>query len=194
MKLLFATANANKVRELKQLLAKSAIELLSSDDVGGLAPVEEDGTSFAENALKKARAAAEQTGYPAIADDSGLQVDALGGRPGVHSARYAGPNATDQQRNEKLLGELAELGEVERGARFVCAIALVYPDGRHVVVEDECRGQILEAPAGTGGFGYDPLFFVPELGCTFAEAEASLKNQLSHRGRALRQLVKLLES
>ena len=197
-KLLFATNNQGKLKELKQLLSAAeltAFELISAADLETpLAEVEEDGETFAENAVKKARAAMEATGYTALADDSGLEVDALGGAPGVRSARYAGPNKSDADRNHKLLSELE--GRADRQARFRCAIALVHVGrpGEPIVCQGQCQGRILDAVQGEGGFGYDPLFFVESLGKTFAEAEAAEKNAISHRGRAMAELVRYLAS
>jgi len=198
IKLLFATKNAGKLRELEELLraaALTSVELIGVNDLDTPLPdVVEDGETFADNALKKARAAMEATGFSALADDSGLEVDALGGRPGVHSARYAGPNKSDADRNQKLLHELK--GRADRGARFRCAIALVHaerPDSP-VVCQGKCEGRILEACRGDGGFGYDPLFFVESLNRTFAEAESAEKNAISHRGRAMAELVRHLKS
>ena len=195
MKLLFATRNQGKLRELRALLADlDGLQLLCLDDLPQDVDVEETGASFAENAQIKAQAAMRATGLPALADDSGLEVDALSGAPGVHSARYAGPGATDGQRNDKLLRELADVPADRRTARFRCAVAFVHPaqPGLVQVREAACEGTILTAPRGAGGFGYDPLFYVPQLGQTFAEAPPEAKNRLSHRGQAMRKLAQLL--
>jgi XTP/dITP diphosphohydrolase len=195
--LLFATGNAGKLRELRELLAET-LPAEVTPTVLGLADlprrppeVVEDGETFAANAVIKARAAVLATGLPAIADDSGLEVDAMGGRPGVRSARYGGPGLSDADRNQRLLDELSSVAAERRTARFRCAVAFVHPDrAEHAVIrEGRCEGRILEAPRGSGGFGYDPLFFVAELGQTFAEAAPADKNRLSHRGEAMRQMA-----
>lgn len=190
-KLLFATGNRGKLREVAQLVADiEGLELLCLADLPEPFEIEEDGETFADNALLKARAAAEVSGLLTMADDSGLEVDALDGRPGVRSARYAGPDASDADKVQKLLGELRDVPRSRRTARFRCAVALVRPaDGRVFTAEGRCEGRILTAPQGEGGFGYDPVFFVETLGCTFAEAEAAAKNELSHRGQALRAIA-----
>jgi len=198
MKLVFATRNQGKLRELRQILTEvggdHGPQLLSVSDFPDLGDVEETGATFAENARIKAVAASRYTGLVALADDSGLAVDALGGRPGVHSARYAGVEATDSERIAKLLGELAGVSQADRTARFVCAIALARPhEGSDVqICEASCEGRILGEPRGHDGFGYDPVFFVESLGCTFAEASAQQKNRLSHRGQAMRQIAAVL--
>lgn len=193
-RLVLATNNAGKLRELRRLLAGLPIEVLSLEQaLGRPLVVEETGDSFAANAELKARAASLASGLPALADDSGLEVDALGGRPGVRSARYAGEQATDQENNRRLLQELEGVAEPARTARFRCVIALALPDGRVQSVAGSCEGLILDEPRGSGGFGYDPLFSVPELaGASFAELSPLDKDRVSHRGRALRQLHRLL--
>lgn len=190
--LLVATGNRGKLRELEHLLAGVVERLLSLGDFPDLPPVSEDGTTFAENALKKARHAARQTGRVALADDSGLVVAALDGRPGVHSARFAGPDADDARNNAKLLQELAEIPAERRQAAFHCVIALCQPDGVCRTFTGELPGLILTAPRGEEGFGYDPLFLVPEYGKTLAELPLAVKNRISHRGRALAQLKAFL--
>jgi XTP/dITP diphosphohydrolase len=195
-RLVFATRNPGKLTELRQLLADlgdaiGAIEVVSSADLA-LPEVVEDADTFAGNAAKKAREASRASGLPALADDSGLEVDALGGAPGVHSARYAGPAQDDRRNNEKLLAALAGVPPGRRAARFRSALALADTGGplgeRVLASEGVCEGVILESPRGTGGFGYDPLFFSPQLGCTFAEAGVGPKNHLSHRARAMRAI------
>lgn len=203
--LVFATRNPGKVEELRALFAdtniavRSLAELLA--DGSAIPEVVEDGVTFTDNALKKARAIAAVTGLPALADDSGLEVDALGGAPGVHSARYAGESASDADNNEKLLRALHGLEDDRRTARFRSVLAFVAcePRGRgtesgtesttrrgtEITTTGTCEGRILHAPRGTGGFGYDPLFFSDELRATFAEAGIEAKNQLSHRARAM---------
>ena len=187
-----ATRNPGKLREIEAILSPLHLKLLSLRDFPDLPEVEEDGATFAENAGKKARAIARLTGRPAIADDSGLAVDALGGQPGVLSARYAGGNATDRERYQKLLDEMAEIPEGKRQATFVCALAVAFPKGKMQIVEGECRGWITFAPRGKHGFGYDPIFFVPEFGKTMAELEPEVKNRISHRARALEKLKLIL--
>ena len=192
-RLVFATRNAGKLTELRQLLAEldGAIEVLSAADLD-LPEVVEDADTFAGNAAKKALSASRAAGLPALADDSGLEVDALGGAPGVISARYAGPEQDDRRNNDKLLAALARVPPQRRTARFRSVLALADTAGslgeRVLTAEGTCEGMILEAPRGTGGFGYDPLFFAPELGMTFAEAGVGPKNHLSHRARAMRAM------
>jgi XTP/dITP diphosphohydrolase len=191
MKLVLATKNKNKIDEIKnKLLPVDELELLSLDAFGKMSDVSEDGTSFGENAMIKADAVSAFTGLPAMADDSGLCVDALGGRPGVFSARYAGENAGDAERNMKLLAEMR--GKAKRSAKFVCAIALSFPDGRRLSATGECNGVIAEEPSGTHGFGYDPIFFLPEYGLTMAEISLAEKNKISHRAAALESAAVLL--
>lgn len=197
MKVIFASGNQNKIREVETILADFAskeqilgkIEVLSLADVGFSGDIEETGTTFEENALIKARAVSG-FGYPVIADDSGLSVDALGGAPGVYSARFSGEHGNDEKNNDLLLEKLRGLPEEQRGARYVCVMACVFPDGREMVCRGEICGRILTERQGKSGFGYDPLFYVPELGCTFAEATLQQKNEISHRGRALTALCR----
>jgi XTP/dITP diphosphohydrolase len=187
-----ATRNPGKFREIKAILSSLPLKFLSLEDFPDLPEVVEDGATFAENAGKKARTIADITGRLTIADDSGLVVDALQGRPGVFSSRYAGEKATDRKRCQKLLEEMASIPEGKRQARFACAMAIALPDGRMEVVEGECRGRITFTPRGKRGFGYDPIFFVPEFGKTMAELAPEEKNRISHRGRALEKLKALL--
>ncbi len=190
MQVVLATANPGKVGELQALLADTGIELLPQAQFG-IAPVDETGRTFVENALLKARHAAARSGLPAIADDSGLEVDALGGRPGVLSARYAGAEANATANNAKLLAELQGVLPHARSARFRCVLACVRDAGdmTPVICEGVWEGRIAEQPAGEHGFGYDPLFLVGELAITAAQLSPELKNSLSHRGQALRQLL-----
>jgi XTP/dITP diphosphohydrolase len=192
--LVFATRNKGKLRELRQLLSLDDVDLLSLDDLPEVPEVKETGETFAENAAIKAREVMEATGLPALADDSGLEVDALDGAPGVHSARYAGPGATDRDRFELLLRNLQGVPDEERTARFRCVVAFADPEQPdHVELrEGSCEGRILHAPRGQGGFGYDPVFYVEELDQTFAEAAPEDKNRLSHRGRAMAAIVDVL--
>ena len=184
-RLLIATNNAGKVREIKAILGGFYDELVSLKDIGLDLNVVEDGDTFEQNAVKKAREAALAAGCDALADDSGLCVEALDGAPGVYSARYAGEDATDADNNQKLLAELE--GVTDRRAKFVSVVALVSGD-EVTTAYGEVGGEIAHVPSGSGGFGYDPLFYVPELGQTFAEIPAELKNTLSHRARALAAL------
>ncbi len=188
-RLLIATNNQGKVREIKAILGGFYDDIVSLKDAGISLDVVEDGDSFEANAIKKAREAAEVAGCDALADDSGLCVDALDGAPGIYSARYAGEDATDEQNNEKLLKNLE--GIQNRGARFVSVVALIAGD-KVTTARGEVCGVIAQAPSGNGGFGYDPLFYVPELRQTFAEIPAEIKNSLSHRARALSALQKKL--
>ena len=187
-----ATRNPGKFREIKAILSSLPLKFLSLEDFPDLPEVVEDGATFAENAGKKARTIADSTGRPAIADDSGLVVDALQGRPGVYSSRYAGENATDRQRCQKLLEEMSSIPEGKRQARFVCVMAVALPRGRMEIVEGECPGWVTSTPRGKRGFGYDPIFFAPEFGKTMAELEPEEKNRISHRARALEKLKVIL--
>jgi XTP/dITP diphosphohydrolase len=193
MTFVIATNNQKKLRELNAILSSFRIQAVTLEQAGVLSLPEETGDTFGDNALIKARAAMTASGHAAIADDSGLAVDALGGRPGVFSARYGAPDAkTDGDRNLKLLEELKQVPEGKRGARFICAAACVFPDGGELVVKGELRGEILTKMSGTGGFGYDPLFYVPAYGMTVAEMPEDLKNSISHRAIALGRLRDVL--
>jgi XTP/dITP diphosphohydrolase len=183
MKLLLATRNRHKVEEILQILDVPGLEVVTAADVPALPDVQEDAPTFEGNALKKATALARASGLWSLADDSGLEVDMLGGEPGVRSARYAGANATSEANNRKLLTALA--GQPNRSARFRCVLALARPDGRTWTLEGGCEGRIADSPRGQGGFGYDPLFIPEGQTRTFAEMPAVEKNRLSHRGRAL---------
>ncbi len=186
-KLVAATNNRHKLVEIRNILTPKGIEILSAADVGGVPDVEENGETFEENAIIKATAAAAHTGLPVIADDSGLEVFALGGEPGVYSARYAGEGATDEDRMAKLLKNL--VNEDDRSARFVCVIALAKPGNVIGTVEGEVRGSIGHTPIGSNGFGYDPLFIPDGYDKTFAELESDEKDSISHRGNALQALI-----
>jgi XTP/dITP diphosphohydrolase len=187
-----ATANPGKLREIRDALHGTAIEIVSFADLSPMPPIEEDGKTYRENALKKARAVAQHTGRLTIADDSGLEVDCLQGKPGVRSARFAGERASDAENNRKLLRLLHGVPLAQRGATFRCVIALVSPQGKEACVEGVCRGVIGETERGRQGFGYDPLFLLPELGKTLAELPLEVKNRVSHRGRALAALKEAL--
>ena len=191
--LVVATRNSGKIRELEHLLEGMVTTILPLNRFPDLPEVEEDGATFAENAVKKARAAAAATGLPALADDSGLVVDLLDGRPGVFSARFAGEGAGDAANNRKLLEEMAGIPAAGRTAAFHCVLALCLPDGNCWTFDGTLPGIILTGQQGDGGFGYDPLFLVPEYGRTLAELPLETKNQISHRGKALAQLRRHLE-
>ncbi len=193
-KIIVATGNAGKMREFSMILAGLGMEVISMKDAGVKAEIVEDGTTFAENAEIKARAVWEQTGDIVLADDSGLVVDYLGGEPGIYSARYLGEDTSYEIKNQVILDRLAEASEEERTARFVCAIAAVLPDGRVLHTEGAVEGVIAHAPAGNGGFGYDPIFYLPEYGMTSAELPPEEKNAVSHRGKALRAMEALLRA
>ena len=190
--LLIATHNLGKVREYRDLLADLPFEIRSLADVGIDVDVEETGETFAENALLKARTYARLSGLLTWADDSGLAVDALSGWPGVHSARHAGPDATDADRVDILLARLADVPPAQRGAAFHCVVAIATPHGRAWTTEGMCTGVIIDTPSGSGGFGYDPVFYVPPLGLTFAQLTSAQKNAISHRGIAARKAATLL--
>lgn len=198
--LLVATTNPGKLQELRQILEPLGLQLCSLSDLpSAIAEPEEDGTTFEENARIKARAYAAASGTTCLAEDSGLEVDALGGAPGVHSARYAGTTGTrherDARNNEKLLQALAPVPDLERTARYVCALCLAEPDGRIVAeARGTFEGRIGREPRGSGGFGYDPLFVLPELNRTAAELLAEEKNARSHRGHAARALARSLRA
>ncbi len=189
--LVLATRNRDKVREMRQVLAGAGWEVLSLEEFPGVPEVIEDGTSIEANAIKKAVTVAQHTGFLAMADDTGLEVDALGGAPGVCSSRYAGPGATYADNVRKLLRQLEGVPEEQRQARFRCVIALAQGE-RVRTVEGVCEGVITTVPKGDGGFGYDPVFLVPSLGKTFAEMPLAQKNAISHRGQALQKAKVLL--
>ena len=189
MTMVIATGNPHKVTEFARMLEPLGVSVRSQREAGTDVAVEETGRTFEENARLKARAVSRATGLAALGDDSGLCVDALGGAPGIFSARYAGPDATDADRIRKLLGELQSVPEGRRTARFVCAVCCVLPDGGEITVHGECEGAIAFAPSGEDGFGYDPVFIEKTTGRTFAQLSAAEKDRLSHRGRALRAFV-----
>ncbi len=194
MKELFvATRNTGKLEEIRQVLQGCVGTILSVADFPALPEIIEDGDTFEENALKKACAVASEIGKPVIADDSGLIVDSLGGRPGIFSARFAGEGASDEENNMKLIRELAGIPPENRGAAFHCTIALCYPDGFFRTFEGKLEGIIVDNPRGSHGFGYDPLFFIPEYGLTLAELAPDVKNRISHRARALEKLKTYLQ-
>ncbi len=195
-RMLLATNNAKKLVELQRILdaalGAGTVELVSLRDVEEYPEVPETGLTFAENALLKAREGASRTGLPAIADDSGITVDALNGMPGVLSARWAGKHGDDTANNDLLLAQISDFADEHRGAAFVCAVALVTPGGREHLVEGRQPGRLLRAPRGTGGFGYDPLFVGEGQERTNAELTPAEKDAISHRGKALRALAKVI--
>jgi len=193
LKILIATTNSAKVAEYLRLLAGILLELTTPVLENVTHHPEETGSTFEENALLKARFYSRATGLVALADDSGLEVDALGGSPGVRSARFGGPDATDQDRNRLVLMELEGVPQAQRSARFRCVIALVWPNGRQETFDGTCEGYIASRPSGDAGFGYDPIFYYPELGKTFGEVDPDVKNRHSHRGKAARKVLQRLK-
>ncbi len=191
MKIIAATSNAGKIREIKKIFCDENIEILSMGEIGIDIEIEENGKTFEENALIKARTISNMTKEIALADDSGLCVEALGGAPGIYSARYAGENATDAERIEKLLTELST--QQNRKAKFVSVIALTFPDGVELTADGEVHGQIADKAYGDCGFGYDPVFISDELGKTFGVASADEKNSISHRARALNKMYQMIK-
>jgi XTP/dITP diphosphohydrolase len=184
--LVIATRNKGKTAEIRDLLDSFPVTIKNLDDFGSIPEVVEDGETFDDNAYKKASFTARVLGYPALADDSGLMVDALSGAPGVYSARYAGPEATDEQRCQKLLAQLEN--EPNRKAAFMCVISIAVPAGPALTYEGRCEGLITQTPTGTQGFGYDPVFYYPPLDKTFAQLTMAEKSQVSHRGKALYEI------
>jgi XTP/dITP diphosphohydrolase len=192
--IVLATHNAGKIREIEQILQPLGYSCVSVKDVlRDEQEPEETGSTFAENALIKATYYMKRTHMPCLADDSGIVVDVLQGRPGVYSARYAGEDCNDERNNEKLIRELAHVPYEQRTSHYACVLVLVWPDGSALTAEGTCEGIIRDTYAGTGGFGYDPLFYLPELGKTMAEVSMAEKNALSHRGKALRKLAGMLK-
>ena len=197
IELLVATTNAGKFAEVQAFLSKLSLRIVSLRDLHKPPTVIEDGATFEENALKKARTFADFSGMLALADDSGLEVDALNGAPGIYSARYCGEEGNDDRNNEKLLSELENVSEEKRTARFVCGLALCAPNSRGMkdwTVSEACEGRIAFALKGSNGFGYDPLFFYPPFGKTFGEIDRETKVTVSHRGKALSKLAEILAS
>ncbi|MCO1601066.1 XTP/dITP diphosphatase [Desulfosporosinus nitroreducens] len=194
MRIILATQNKGKIRELQELLVDEEIEVLSLQDIKDWEDVEENGETFADNASLKAKAAVKKTGLIALADDSGLEVDALDGAPGVYSARFAGEPKDDERNNDKLLQLLETVADDQRQARFRCALVVATPEGEEFLTEGTVEGQILTQRRGTDGFGYDPLFFVPEYARTMAELTLAEKNKLSHRAQAFRKAIPILQA
>lgn len=194
MKVVLASQNRHKLEEIQSILARYQIELVLQADLGVQIDVDETGTTFEENSELKARAVMEATGLPALADDSGLCVDVLDGGPGIYSARYGAPSCkTDWDRLMHLLENMRQIRSEERTARFVCVMTLAYPDGRTLVARGTCEGMIATEPSGEDGFGYDPVFYLPAYGCTFAQMGKEKKNAISHRANALNRLCQMLE-
>ena len=191
-KVIFATGNEGKMKEIRLLLADVDVELLSLKDVGLLGDTEESGTTFAENALIKARTIARQVKLAVLADDSGLEIDFLHKEPGIYSARYMGEDTSYHIKNRELLRRLSGVPDELRTARFVCAIAAVFPGGREWLAEGVMEGRIGYERKGENGFGYDPIFYIPEYGLTGAELDAEQKNRISHRGKALEEMKNIL--
>ncbi|HHV98792.1 MAG TPA: XTP/dITP diphosphatase [Clostridiaceae bacterium] len=188
-----ATKNKGKLEEIKEILRDFPYEVISMEEAGITIDIEESGTTFEENAMIKAEAIFQATGEMVMADDSGLEVDYLDGAPGIYSSRFAGEGATDEEKNKKLLKLLEGVPFEKRSARFVCVIAVIFTDGQRFTVKGTCDGYIVFEPIGDNGFGYDPLFYVPEYKMTTAQMEPELKNSISHRGRALAKMVEELK-
>ena len=193
-KIIFATGNANKMTEIREVLADTDYEIMSMKEAGIDVEVEETGTTFEENALLKAEGIAKYCDAVVLADDSGLEIDYLNKEPGIYSARYLGHDTSYDYKNKVILEKLDGVPDEQRTARFVCAIAAVFPDGRKVVKTATIEGQIGKEITGKNGFGYDPIFYVPEYGCTTAELSPEQKNAISHRGKALRMMKKELDA
>lgn len=192
MKILIATKNIGKVKEFQSMFEDLGHEILSLTDIEGSPDVEETGTTFEENAILKAETISHQMNIPVIADDSGLEIDALEGKPGVYSARYAGLQKSDEDNMSKVLAELQDVPDTQRSARFVCALAFAMPNKKTIVVKGECEGKILREKRGSEGFGYDPIFYVPHLDRSMAELAKEEKNKISHRAVALKELKSLI--
>ena len=188
-KLIFATGNAGKMKEIREILGRPGLTILSQKEAGITSDAEENGTTFEANALIKARAVAAQTDALVLADDSGLEIDYLNGEPGVYSARYGHKNS-DAERIDYLLANLKDVPAGSRAAKFVCVITCLWPDGRKIVARGECPGVITREVHGENGFGYDPVFYLPELGMTYAELPSEQKNAISHRARALQEFCR----
>ena len=190
LEILIATNNLGKVKEIKDILNSPEIKILTIKDFPDLPRVEEDGKNYQENAFKKARKISEYTGKICLADDSGLEIDYLKGKPGIYSSRWGN---SDEERINKVLKLLKNVPKNKRNAKFVCAAVLVFPDGKTYMVKEECKGSITFKPKGTHGFGYDPIFLVPEYNKTFAELGDEIKNRISHRGKAMRKMAEIIK-
>lgn len=191
-RIIFATGNAGKMKEIKEILSDLNAEVLSMKEAGIAVEIEENGTTFEENAMIKAKAVAQESSDIVLADDSGLEIDYLNKEPGIYSARYLGEDTSYQIKNQVILDHLAGVPKEKRTARFVCAIAAALPDGQILVTRETVEGYIGEQPAGENGFGYDPIFYVDEYGCSTAELSEEQKNEISHRGKALRAMKEKL--
>ena len=192
MRIVFATGNQNNMREIHEIMDDLGREIVSMKEAGIEADIVEDGQSFEENAVIKASAIASQCQDIVLADDSGLEVDALNKEPGIYSARYMGENTSYRIKNQNIIDRLAGVPEEKRTARFVCAVAAVFPDGTHTVVRETIEGCIGYEESGENGFGYDPIFYVPAYGCTTADLSPEQKNEISHRGKALKKIKELI--
>jgi len=190
LEILIATNNLGKVKEIKDILNTQEIKILTMKDFPDLPKVEEDGKNYQENAFKKARKISEYTGKICLADDSGLEIDYLKGKPGIYSSRWGN---SDEERINKVLKLLKNVPKNKRNAKFVCAAVLVFPDGKTYMVKEECKGSITFKPKGAHGFGYDPIFLVPEYNKTFAELGDEIKNRISHRGKAMRKMAEIIK-
>lgn len=192
--IVFATGNEGKMHEIRQILGDMDVKILSMKEAGITADIVEDGTTFEENAIIKAKAIAAMTDHIVLADDSGLEIDYLNKEPGIYSARYMGENTSYDIKNANLIGRLEGVEDEKRTARFVCAIAAVLPDGELLTAQGTVEGRIAYEPKGENGFGFDPIFYLPECGCTTAQLSEEDKNAISHRGRALRSMKQKLMS
>lgn len=192
MRIVFATGNQNKMREIHEIMDDLGMEIVSMKEAGIVVDIVEDGQSFEENAVIKASAIAARCQDIVLADDSGLEVDALNKEPGIYSARYMGEDTSYRIKNQNIIDRLDGVPDEKRTARFVCAVAAVFPDGTHTVVRETIEGRIGYAESGANGFGYDPIFYVPEYGCTTADLSPEQKNEISHRGKALKKIKELI--
>lgn len=190
LEILIATNNLGKVKEIKDILYSPEIKILTMKDFPPLPKIEEDGKTYQENAYKKARKISEYTGKICLADDSGLEIDYLKGEPGIYSSRWGN---SDEERINKVLKLLENVPIDKRNAKFVCAVVLFFPNGKLFMVKEECKGSIIFSPKGENGFGYDPIFLVPEYDKTFAELGDKIKNKISHRGKAMRKMIKIIK-
>jgi XTP/dITP diphosphohydrolase len=193
-KIIFATSNEGKMDEIRDICKDLDVELLSLKDAGIVAEIDENGTSFEENAIIKAKTVMEMTGTMVLADDSGIEVDYLNKAPGIYSARFLGEDTPYSVKNQYIIDQLAKAEGEERSARFVCVIACAFPDGRMITAKGTIEGYIAHKISGSHGFGYDPIFYVPEYSCTMADMAPEEKNKISHRGKALMKMKELLKS
>jgi len=189
LEILIATNNLGKIKEIKDILDSPEIKILTMKDFPHLPKIEEDGKTYQENAFKKASKISEYTGKICLADDSGLEIDYLKGKPGIYSSRWGN---SDEERINKVLRLLESVPKNKKNAKFVCVVVLVFPDGKIYMVKEECKGSIAFSPKGDYGFGYDPIFLVPEYDKTFAELGDKIKNQISHRGKAMRRMINII--